>query len=308
MISKYINLYYNGILNSKKINMLNKPIIIAEIWCNHMWKIEIAKELIDLAKQAKATYVKFQKRNNKELLTEEQYNTPHPVPSNSYWDTYWEHREFLEFSLEQHKELYNYCKSIGIWYSTSVWDIPSAKEIISINPDFIKIPSACNNNFEMLELLIDDYKGDIHISFWMTTREEEKDIVWLFEKKWSLDRLIIYSCTSWYPVPFEDVCMLEIKRLKEEYWNKVKGIWFSWHHLWIAIDNCAIALWANTVERHFTKDRTWKWTDHAASLEFSWLSKLVRDLNASYSALNYKKDEVLPIEKVQRDKLKFRKN
>ncbi|NBL01077.1 MAG: N-acetylneuraminate synthase, partial [Erysipelotrichia bacterium] len=56
------------------------PKVIAEIGCNHMGQIEIAKELIDLAKEAGAGYVKFQKRNNKELLTEEQYNTPHPVP------------------------------------------------------------------------------------------------------------------------------------------------------------------------------------------------------------------------------------
>ena len=48
--------------------------------------------------------LKFQKRNNKELLTEEQYNAPHPNPINSYGNTYGEHREFLEFNLDQHKD------------------------------------------------------------------------------------------------------------------------------------------------------------------------------------------------------------
>ena len=74
-----------------------KPKIIAEIGCNHMGNIEIAKELIDLAKDSGVKYVKFQKRNNKELLTEEQYMAPHPNPHNSYGDTYGAHREFLEF-------------------------------------------------------------------------------------------------------------------------------------------------------------------------------------------------------------------
>ncbi len=60
-----------------------EPKVIAEIGCNHMGQMDIAKELIDLAKQSGAKYVKFQKRNNKELLTEEQYNAPHPVPENS---------------------------------------------------------------------------------------------------------------------------------------------------------------------------------------------------------------------------------
>jgi sialic acid synthase len=64
------------------------PKVIAEIGCNHMGQMEIAKELIDLAKSSGASYVKFQKRNNKELLTEEQYNAVHPVPENSYEDTY----------------------------------------------------------------------------------------------------------------------------------------------------------------------------------------------------------------------------
>ena len=84
-----------------------EPKIIAEIGCNHMGEFDIAKELIDLAKQSGAKYVKFQKRNNKELLTEEQYNTPHPVAYNSYGLTYGEHREYLEFNTEQHKELKN---------------------------------------------------------------------------------------------------------------------------------------------------------------------------------------------------------
>ena len=82
-----------------------EPKIIAEIGCNHMGEMEIALELIKLAKEAGANFVKFQKRNNKELLTEIQYNTPHPVPENSYGTTYGEHRENLEFNLNQHKEL-----------------------------------------------------------------------------------------------------------------------------------------------------------------------------------------------------------
>ena len=69
-----------------------KPKIIAEIGCNHKGDFETAKELLDLAKEAGADVAKFQKRNNKELLTTEQYNSPHPNPSNSYGDTYGLHR------------------------------------------------------------------------------------------------------------------------------------------------------------------------------------------------------------------------
>ncbi|MGV3589347.1 MAG: N-acetylneuraminate synthase family protein [Adhaeribacter sp.] len=284
------------------------PKVIAEIGCNHMGNMEIAKELIHIAKSAGANYAKFQKRNNIELLTEEQYNAPHPNPANSYGDTYGAHREFLEFNVEQHRELQAYCQQLGIGYSTSVWDTTSAREIMSLNPEFIKIPSACNNNFTMLKHLRDEYSGEVHISFGMTTHEEEEQVVAFFEETGSSkDRLVIYSCTSGYPVPFENVCLLEINRLYNKFGDRVKAIGFSGHHLGIAIDNAAFALGAHWVERHFTKDRTWKGTDHAASLEPNGLQKLVRDLNATYKALQYKEQDILAIEKVQRDKLKYRK-
>jgi len=285
-----------------------KPKVIAEIGCNHKGEFDNAIELLRLAKDCGADVAKFQKRNNKELLTEDQYNAPHPNQSNSYGDTYGEHREFLEFSVDQHKKLKEYCDTIDLEYSTSVWDVTSAKEMITFNPGLLKVPSACNNHFEMLKVLRDDFNGEVHLSFGMTTQDEEKKIVEFFEQTdQAKNRLVIYSCTSGYPVPFNNVCLLEIERLRSEYKNRVKDIGFSGHHLGIAIDNAAYALGATWVERHFTKDRTWKGTDHAASLEPTGLRKLCRDLNATYESLTYKNTEILDIEKVQRDKLKYRK-
>ena len=285
-----------------------EPKVIAEIGCNHMGSMDIAKELIALAKESGAGYVKFQKRNNRELLTDEQYCAKHPVAFNSYGDTYGEHREFLEFSLKQHKELKEYSQNIGIIYSTSVWDITSAKEMITFSPEFLKVPSACNNNFEMLKILRDDFKGQIQLSVGMTTKKEVEEIIQLFEEtNQAKSRLLIYSCTSGYPVPAKDVALLEINWLYENYASRVHEIGFSGHHLGVALDIAAYTLGARWIERHFTKDRTWKGTDHAASLEPQGLKKLVRDLNATYLALNYKNSEILPIEQEQRDKLKNRK-
>jgi len=291
----------------RKTNHYLPPIVVAEIGCNHMGNIDIAKELIQLAKLANAQYAKFQKRNPKELLTEEQYNAPHPYQPYSYGETYGAHREFLEFTKEQHQELINHCLDQGIGYATSVWDITSAREIIELNPDYIKVPSACNLHFDMLKVLRDDYKGDIHISFGMTTANEEQQIMEFFAETNTLSRLVVYACTSGYPVPFEDVNLLEISNLKQKYGTEVKGIGFSGHHLGIAIDQAAYTLGATWIERHFTKNRTWKGTDHSASLEPGGLQKLIRDLNATYNALNYKSMEVLDIEEAQRKKLKYRK-
>ena len=286
----------------------NKPRIISEIGCNHKGDFEIAKELIKLSKLCDANVAKFQKRNNKMLLTEEQYKTPHPNFANSYGETYGAHREFLEFDIEQHLELKKYCEESGIIYSTSVWEEFSAREIIGINPEFIKVPSACNNNYKMLKILRDEYKGDIHLSTGMTTKDEIELVIKFFEEtNQSKNRLVIYNCTSGYPVPFKDVCLLEILKLRHKYEGRVKEFGFSGHHLGIAIDNAAYALGATWIERHFTKDRTWKGTDHAASLEPTGLRKLVRDLNATYKSLSYKSTDILEVETEQRKKLKYKK-
>lgn len=284
-----------------------KPFVIAEAGCNHMGQMEIAKDLIETAAHfCKADAIKFQKRCPKELLTEEQYNAPHPNPANSYGETYGAHREFLEFDADQHALLKKWCEEAGIIYSTSVWDLTSAKEIASLHPHFIKIPSACNTHFEMLQWLCNNYEGEIQLSFGMTTHEEEEKVVQLFEKSGRAKDLILYNCTSGYPVPFKDICLLEITRMREQYEGRVKAIGFSGHHLGIAVDIAAYTLGAQYIERHYTLDRTWKGTDHAASLEPDGVRKLVRNLNSVYQSLRYKDQEILPIEQIQRDKLKYR--
>lgn len=284
---------------------MKTPKIIAEIGCNHKGDMSIAKEMImTAATYCKVDVVKFQKRCNRELLTPEEYSAPHPNPVNSYGATYGEHREFLEFTAEQHRQLREWCAEYGVEYSTSVWDLTSAKEISALQPALIKIPSACNLNKPLLQYLCDNYGGEIHLSFGMTTKDEEEEIVRFFEDNGRAGDVVLYNCTSGYPVPFEDICLLELVRMREQYASRVKAIGFSGHHLGIAVDSAAVALGAEWVERHFTLDRTWKGTDHAASLEPDGMRKLARDCRAVAKALTYKSKDILDIEDVQRRKLK----
>ena len=116
---------------------------IAEIGCNHKGDINTAKELILLAKDCGADVAKFQKRNSKELLPEEQYNNPHPNPINSYGETYGQHREFLEFSKDQHKELTRDCWQVSklkLFKNKSI-----TLETMNLTVDEIK------NNIEIVE-------------------------------------------------------------------------------------------------------------------------------------------------------------
>lgn len=99
----------------------------------------------------------------------------------------------MEFSLDQHKQLKEWCEEVGITYATSVWDMTSAKEIASLKPKFIKIPSACNNHLAMLQWLCDNYEGEIQVSLGMTTHTEEENLVRLFEKNGRNKDLVIFS-------------------------------------------------------------------------------------------------------------------
>lgn len=285
-----------------------QPYVVAEVGCNHAGDLELAKRMISVAAQfCEVDAVKFQKRHPRSLLTPAEYAAPHPNEMHAFGPTYGEHREFLEFDIDQHKELMEHAALCGVTYSTSVWDMPSAREVVAINPEFIKIPSATNLHHELLEYLCESYSGVIHVSLGMTTREEERSLVELFESKGRLGDVVLYACTSGYPVAFEDLSLLEVVRIKESYGDRLRAVGFSGHHLGIAADVAAMTLGATVVERHFTLDRTSKGTDHSASLEPDGLRRLVRDLHNVSRSLTPKRSDILPVEEIQRRKLKWQK-
>ena len=284
---------------------MSGAIVVAEIGCNHQGSMDTARALIEAAAQfAQAPVVKFQKRNPSELLTSDEYRRPHPVQRNAFGESYGAHREFLEFNASQHRALKACCNEYGIGYACSVWDLTSAQDIISLDPQWIKIPSACNLNKPLLDFICDEYAGQIHLSLGMTSRAEEEKIVNLLAGKGRAVDTVLYGCTSGYPVAFEDVALGELTRLQKNYGDTVFAIGFSGHHLGIAVDVAALALGARFIERHFTLDRTMKGTDHAASLEPDGLRRLVRDLAHVDLALKEKPEEILPVEEQQRLKLK----
>jgi len=285
---------------------VKRPLVVAEIGCNHRGELDTAEEMVRIAASVcRVDAVKFQKRNPRELLTPEQYDAPHPVPANAYGPTYGAHREALEFDVDQHRRLKDVCEQWGVLYSSSVWDMTSARDIAGLQPAFIKVPSAANTHFDMLRFLCDHFGGDLHISLGMTTRAEEERIVEAVARRGRLADTVLYACTSGYPVSFEELCLLEIRRLLRDYGDAVKAVGFSGHHLGIAADVAAMTVGARWIERHFTLDRTWKGTDHAASLEPDGLRRLVRDLHNVAAALRYKEEELLPVEMEQRRKLKY---
>lgn len=282
--------------------------LIAEVACNHKGDLGVAKEFVDVAASfCQITHIKFQKRTVRELLSPEEYRMPHPVPYHAYGRTYGEHREALEFTIAQHGELKAYCESRGLIYACSAWDLTALKELLSLQPSFIKIPSAVNTNLDLLEYACRHFAGPIHISLGMTTRAEERAIVETCRSLGRLKDVVLYACTSAYPVEAADVCLLEIARLRADCGGHVRAVGFSGHHNGISLDIAAATLGATYLERHFTLNRTWKGTDHAASLEPDGMRRLNRNLQQLAQALTHKPHDVLPVEEGYRAKLKWRR-
>lgn len=275
------------------INLFGMPepaIVVAEIGGTHLGQLDRAKKLIDLAVGCGADYVKFQKRNPDECVPESLRNQPHPNIHYTYGNTYLEHRKALELDAPTHKFLKLYCDEKGIGYASSVWDMTSAREIAALNPEYIKVPSPCNQNWEIIKYLYNEYGGDVHISTGMTSEEELDSLLQFVTNSDEISRrTVIYHCTSEYPCPFERLFLREIPRLLKDLTQYGIRVGFSNHGYGIAVDLVAYTLGASWIERHFVDDRTLRHTDAAASLEPVGLQKLVRDLRAARNSMRFKK-------------------
>ena len=281
-------------------------VIIAEVGCNHCGDFSLAQKFVDdidgLTLDERVQVIKFQKRTPELILTSEELSAPHPCPENAFGNTYGEHRSFLEFDIEQHRRLKSYIENRNLVYSCSVFDWKSLEDILSLEPKMIKISAVNNTDFEMLKFLDNNFDGEIHISLGMTTKQEEKMLVNTFKNK--LDDVVLYACTTNYPVPVGEICLLEIDRLVKTYADEIKGVGFSAHHLGYVQDVAALALGARYFERHFTLDKTLKGSDQFMSLDLSDIAQLGKNLRLVARDLKYKEPDILESEAFYRIKHK----
>ncbi len=269
--------------------------IIAEIGNNHQGDPAIARELIRSAKICGADAVKSQKRDIRTLLTREEYDRPYES-RHSFGETYGEHREALELSADDWYDMFAYAGELGIDFFASPWDINSARLLNDLGCALFKVPSAAVTNHPLLEEIASCGRPVI-LSTGMSNIQEIDEAVKILKDS----ELYILQCTSAYPSAFEAVNLNVMPTLAERYGVPV-GL--SGHHRGIAVDAAAVALGAKIIERHYTLDRTWKGTDHAASLEPPGLEKLVRDVKGVEKALGESEKQVLECEMSARAKLR----
>ncbi|MBA8816917.1 N-acetylneuraminate synthase [Microbacterium halimionae] len=250
--------------------------VIAEIGLNHNGDVAIAKELIDVAVAAGADAVKFQKRTPEICTPEHMRDIPRETPWGTM--TYLDYRYRVEFGLEQYIELSDYALLRGLDLFASPWDVPSVKFLEKLQVPAHKVASACLTDVPLLEALRDTGKPII-LSTGMSTMEQIDAAIDVL----GTDQLVLMHATSTYPMEPDEANLRMIPALRNRYPGVPVG--YSGHERGLQISLAAVALGAVAVERHITLDRTMWGSDHAASLEPTGLTHLIRDIRIVEQAL-----------------------
>tara|TARA_B100000989_G_C19521454_1_gene464390 strand:- start:900 stop:1754 length:855 start_codon:yes stop_codon:yes gene_type:complete len=237
---------------------LKKPFLIAEIGINHNGSIQLAKKLIDLAKNYGFDAVKFQKRNpdvsTPEYLKETIRSTP--------WGeiTYLKYKKKIEFGYKEFKEIDKYCKKKKIIWFASAWDIESQKFLNKFNLKYNKVASAMLTNFKLIEEIAKERRKTL-ISTGLATLKDVEKCVKIFKK--AKCKFVLMHCVSAYPCPPEKLNLNTIISLKKKFKCEVG---YSGHETSVSPTILAYYLGAKYIERHITLDRSMWGTDQSASL------------------------------------------
>jgi len=240
--------------------------VIAEIGINHNGDVEIAKQLIDVAKLAGADAVKFQKRTIDLVYTKEMLDAPRESP---WGTTQRAQKEGLEFGLDEYKEIDAYCKEKGIEWFASAWDLESVKFLRQFDLKYNKIASAMIVYEDLLKEIASEKKHTF-ISTGMTEFEQIDRAVEIFRSADCPFELM--HCVSTYPMADENANLNCIKTLRDRYKCDVG---YSGHEVGLAVSYAAAALGITSLERHITLDRAMYGSDQAASVETAGFIQLV---------------------------------
>lgn len=249
------------------VNENSFPYMIAEIGINHNGDIQIAKKLIDAANASLWNCVKFQKREPDVAVPEAQKNVMRDTP----WGriTYLEYKKRIEFGKKEYDYIDRYCREKPIAWTASPWDIPSLEFLMGYDIPFLKIASASNLNFEMLELACAMGKP-LLVSTGMCTMEELDKIVEFLEKHSNGDYILLHT-NSAYPTPQDEINLKMIETIRKRYKCLVG---YSGHEIDLEPTVVATSLGAKVIERHVTLDHDMWGTDQKASLAVAAMAML----------------------------------
>ena len=263
---------------------------IAEIGNNHQGDLDIAKDMVLSAKNAGASAVKFQKRNNKNLMQRNMADQIY-VNRNSFGKSYLEHREAVELTIQDFVELKEFCDVNKILFFATPFDEESLEELALLDCDLYKVASADIVHIELLRKIAKKGKPVI-LSTGGASIEEVDEAVELI-KSYQVPFSLL-QCTAAYPCETSDMNLRVLQNFKARYGDVILGV--SDHQSGIAMNLIAYMLGARVFEKHFTLHRSWKGTDHSFSLEPEGFRKMVRDITSIEGALGDAEKKPLKVE------------
>jgi len=257
--------------------------IVAEIGINHNGDLDIAKQLIKVAKDAGCDAVKFQKRTIDLVYTKEFLNSLRESP---WGKTQRAQKEGLEFGLKDYQEIDKFCKKLGIEWFASAWDTESQNFLKQFNCKYNKIASALLVCDQLVKAVAEEKKHTF-ISTGMSSLEHIDKVVEIFRRANCPFELM--HCKSTYPMDDEDANLLCIQTLRERYKCNVG---YSGHEVGLAVSYAAVAFGITSLERHITLDRAMYGSDQAASIEPTGLRMLVGAVRKIEKAIGDGKVEI----------------
>lgn len=253
--------------------MSNHTLIIAEAGVNHNGSIELAKKLVEKAKEAGVDYIKFQTFKASKLVTKAAKQAEYQQKNiGKEGDSQYQMLKKLELSSEEHEILIDYCHQLGIKFFSTAFDFDSIDYLHSLNLGLWKIPSGEVTNYPFLKRIAAFNEPTI-LSTGMCDMEDVRAAVEaLYKNGLSKKNLVLLHCNTEYPTPFEDVNLKAMDALRKEFGVEVG---YSDHTKGIEVPIAAVALGATVIEKHFTLDRNMEGPDHKASLEPDELKAMV---------------------------------
>ena len=274
-----------------------RVIVIAEIGVNHNGSLDTAKKLVDVCSDAGADYAKFQTFRASELASAD-------APLAEYQrNSFGGQRQrdllaSLEFSEQQFLELAAYCREKEIGFLTTAHDFASARFVMGLRSDFIKVPSGDVTNYPFL-CLVAEQGTPVLLSTGASASEEVGEAIQVLESGGLPRSLVtVLQCTTEYPAPLHETNLLAMVEMGKN-WGVAIG--FSDHTEGQDAAVAAVALGASVLEKHITLDRSMPGPDHAASLEPVEFAELVRRVRLTEELRGKPEKMVTPSEGKNRD-------
>ncbi len=267
--------------------------IIAEAGVNHNGNMTLAKQMVEKAKQAGADYVKFQTFVPEKLVSRFAQKAEYQKETTGAVESQLQMLQKLALTQEDFIELQVYCKTVGIGFLSTPFDLDSIAFLEKLDMDFWKLPSGEITNLPYLEA-IGRTGRDIVMSTGMCNMQEIQDAISILEKS-GAGKIIVLHCNTEYPTPYTDVNLLAMQQMRQ---TLQKPVGYSDHTIGIEVPIAAVALGATVIEKHFTLDKQMEGPDHRASLEPQELAQMVAAIrNIEQSLGNGKKKRTASEEK-----------